>query len=170
MKLEANMGMIQRLFTFSGCLILLLGACAPRVTSPSPDGTSPPEAPVQSDDFAPKGEAQQPQWLPKMGDELLSKDTVYLDEVSLLVMESFPPQYSLFLKGSLPTPCHKLRVHVTEPDEEGRVQVEVYALTRPDAICIQVLEPFEVTVPLPEPSSTALKVWVNGEYIGEILP
>lgn len=167
---EVHMNSCLKVFTLTLCFMMLLNACAPAATPMSIEKTPDLDAPIQSGDTSSKGEVKQAEWLPRLGDELLSRDAVYLDEVSILTLESFPLQHKLFIKGSLPTPCHKLRVNVPQPDEEGQVQVEVYALSQPGEICIQVLKPFEVYVSLPQPLAGALKIWVNGDYIGEILP
>ncbi len=101
-------------------------------------------------------------------DENLIKGPVYLDSADLLILESFPPQYRLLLKGSLPDPCHKLEVVVPVPDARGVIAVQVFSLADPNTICIQVLEPFEETVSLDGFPPGAYTVNVNGEVVGQI--
>jgi len=87
------------------------------------------------------------------------------------VLESFPPQFRLNLKGVLPTPCHKLRVQMPAPDDQNRIQVEVYSVVDPLMICIQVLQEFEVSIPLENlPAGQIYAVWVNGVQVGEVNP
>lgn len=137
----------------------------------------PPDSPITSKlgpTLEPQPEVWQPtpikpDWKPQPGDEALSRGPVFLDQTDLLVLESFPPQYRLHLKGSLPTVCHQLRVAVPPPDDQKRIQVDVYSLVEKDAICIQVLAPFEVTVPLEGLPTGSYSVWVNGEKIGEMM-
>ena len=74
----------------------------------------------------------------------------------------------LELKGNLPTPCHKLRVKVNPPDANQQIQVEVYSLADPAEICIQVLEAFQVSVPLKELPSGTYQVSVNQQPVGEL--
>jgi hypothetical protein len=95
--------------------------------------------------------------------------TPYLDSAQLLVLESYPPQYRLALTGSLPDPCHSLRVQPAAPDAENRILVDVYALADPSAVCIQMLKPFTVSVPLVVDGLPAghYTVWVDGEKVGE---
>ncbi|MBN1148724.1 MAG: hypothetical protein JXA78_15800 [Anaerolineales bacterium] len=107
-------------------------------------------------------------WIPAPGDQLLERGNVYIDEKQVLVLESFPPQFRLIVRGSLPTPCHQLRVHIPEPDQAKRIHIEVYSLTKPGEMCIQVLEPFEVQIPLEGLPSGRFTVWVNGEQVSEI--
>ncbi len=102
---------------------------------------------------------------PKEEDAKLMKGTVYLQEKDIVVMESYPPRYTLVLRGSLPTPCHQLRIRVQPPDAEHRVFIEVYSVVDPTKICIQVLKDFEVQYPLNLPPGE-YTFWVNGEKVG----
>jgi hypothetical protein len=105
---------------------------------------------------------------PLPGEDQMTRGDVMIDSSEILVLESFPIQATLHLKGALPTPCHKLRAEVSEPDEQNRIQVEVYSLVEPGQVCIQVLEPFETNIPLGSFASGTYEVWVNGEKVGEI--
>jgi len=107
-------------------------------------------------------------WQPAMGDKSMQRGNLYIDEQEILVLESFPPQFKLYLKGNLPTPCHQLRVRIPEPDQFNRIQVEAYSLVKPGEICIQVLEPFEVQAPLEGLPSGHFIIYVNGNQVGEI--
>jgi hypothetical protein len=68
--------------------------------------------------------------------------------------------------GNLPTPCHKLRAIVSPPDDQKRIQVGVYALSDPGTMCTQVLEPFEISIPLGSFTEGVYTVWVNDESAG----
>ncbi|HET8707227.1 MAG TPA: hypothetical protein VFM46_13070, partial [Pseudomonadales bacterium] len=85
-----------------------------------------------------------------------------------LMMESYPPQFSLMLAGSLPTPCHQLRVVVQEP-VENKINVEVYTLVDPNMMCTQVLKAFQVNIGIKTPQAGAYDVLLNGEKVGEIV-
>jgi len=76
----------------------------------------------------------------------------------------------LNVAGALPTPCHELRVEISDPDEQNRIYIEVYSVSEPDKICVQVLEPFDESIPLEGFPSGEYSVWVNGEEVGEINP
>ncbi|MDO8754446.1 MAG: hypothetical protein Q7J80_11170, partial [Anaerolineales bacterium] len=82
-------------------------------------------------------------------------------------LESYPLQFVLALKGSLPTPCHQLRVAVNPPDAGDNVVVAVYSVSIPDEMCVQVLEPFEVNIPLGSFPAGRYTLWVNGEMLTE---
>ena len=109
-------------------------------------------------------------WQPASGDDKLIRGEAYITQSQILVLESFPPQFMLNIEGALPTPCHELRVEISDPDEQNRIDVEVYSLSKPDEICVQVLESFEESVPLKGFPSGEYSVWVNGEEVGEINP
>jgi hypothetical protein len=100
-------------------------------------------------------------------DNSLKRGNVFIDKSELLVMESGPVQIALLLKGALPTPCNQLRVVASPPDEQNRIQVDVYSVINPTQICIQVLEPLDANVGLGSFPAGHYSVWVNGEKIGE---
>lgn len=142
-------------------IVALVSACAPAATE-SP--MTPPDRPVDSN-TPPNGLL--PLYAPRPGDERLTCAGVYLDSTDLLVMESYPPQFMLMLKGNLPTPCHELRVVSSEPDAENRINLEVYSVADPDAMCIMMLQPFEQNIPLGSFASGHYTIWVNGEQAAE---
>jgi len=153
--------------TSTGAVPLPLATLAspPTAAPPEPSPASP-DAPVSSDrPFIPRP----PAWEPQAGDEQLERAEVFVDEFNLLILESYPPQYSLSLKGSLPTPCHKLRIRLHPPNPDRRIVVEVYALLDPDPnlVCIQVLEPFSATLTLEVQESGHYTVWINDQQVAE---
>ena len=135
-------------------LIALLTACTPLTAVPVSTPTLSVIQPVS--DYAP---------LP--ADSGLTRGQAFLDSSDLLTMESYPLQFSLALKGNLPTPCHKLRVAINPPDANNKVIVDVYSVADPTAVCIQMLEPFEVNVPLGSYPSGHYTLWANGEQVAE---
>lgn len=99
-------------------------------------------------------------------DDMIPGDATVV-ETGLVIMESYPLQIRVMMKGNLPTPCHHLRAKVDEPDAQNRIEVEVFSLSEPDVVCIQVLQAFESSINLgPYPDGT-YTVWVNGELVGE---
>jgi len=129
---------------------VFLAACVPAAATPTP-GIPPALHP-----FA-----------PQPGDSSLERGPVYLDSAEMLIMESFPVQIRLALTGSLPTPCHSLRVSVADPDPENRIAIEVYSLVDPNMVCVQVLAPFEAGIPLGSYPVGHYTVLINGQPAGE---
>ncbi len=107
-------------------------------------------------------------YAPQPGDVNLELGGVFISEKGLLTLESFPPQYMLAFSGDLPTPCNDLRVKVGAPDAGGQIVVEAYSVIDNTMACIQVLEPFSVSIPLGSFADGKYTVLLNGEVVGEI--
>src|SRR5688500_7491350 len=102
--------MKQILFTLL-ITALALAACVPAI----PTNANEPPDPGFAD------------YHPQPGNSQLTRGTVFLDSTDLLTMESYPLQFMIVLKGNLPTPCHALRVAVSEPDAQNKIAVDVYS-------------------------------------------
>jgi hypothetical protein len=105
--------------------------------------------------------------VPLPGDKGLNKGTVFVEMTEVVLKESFPVQVGLILKGDLPTPCNALRVVVSEPDDQGNIELEVYSVVDPDKMCVQVLSPFETVIPLGDYTEGRFTVLINGEPVTE---
>ncbi len=141
----------------------LIAACAP---APSPDlpATAPPsEFPVSTSSSPIPGNP----YAPQPGDEKLKRSTAFMNSADLLLMESFPIQVAMIIRGSLPTPCHNLRVVIKTPDGDNNVDLEAYSVTDPNISCVQVLKSFEASVPMGLFAPGHYTVSVNGERVGE---
>jgi hypothetical protein len=145
--------------------ILILSACMSVPQRPSEEPVSPDDT-VTSNDPDTNGSASKP-YAPQPGDSDLTYGKAFVVSADLLVMESDPVQIMLELQGSLPTPCNQLRVVDHEPDEQNRIQVDVYSVIDSGQICVQVEELFEVNVGLGSFPDGHYTVWVNGEMAGE---
>ena len=94
---------------------------------------------------------------------------VYLDSVEILLLESWPVQVRVVLRGSVPTPCYDLAYNLGEPDADGRITLSVFSTVDMDQVCTQVLHPFEQTIDVGSFTSGAYVLVVNGvEYPFEI--
>lgn len=122
--------------------------------------------PVSSDDPAPESPYPSP-LEPIPGEENMVRGEVFIESTDILILESFPIQVMVSVSGSLPTPCHNLRAEIAEPDEQNRIMIDLHSLADPEQICIQVLQPFESSLPLGSFEAGTYSVWVNGEEIGE---
>ena len=145
-------------------MLFLAVSCTPQsqaTTGPDIAVTSPPE------DVMPTNRPNLNPFAPKPEDKKLSRGNVYMNESSLMIRESYPPQISLSLNGDLPTPCNVLRVKIDAPDQDNKIMVDVYSVVDPDKVCIQVLEPFQEYIDLGTFSAGHYSVWVNGEMAGE---
>jgi hypothetical protein len=106
-------------------------------------------------------------WQPLPSDAGMARGSVFIDDMALNMLESMPVQVELRLIGSLPTPCHHLRVDVSEPNAKNRIDVEVYSLTDPNLMCIQVLHEFDESFTLGTYPVGTYSVYVNGQLAGE---
>lgn len=147
---------------------------APPAATPSPappTATTSPDDVVSATPLPPGGEplnpAPQP-YEPQPGDERLMRDNVFIDSAEFMAAQSYPPQFFLRLTGSLPDPCHHLRVSVSAPDSQNRIVVDVYSVADPNTACIAVIQPLDVNVPLGSFAAGKYEVWVNGQPVGEI--
>ena len=144
-------------------MIALLAACTPATAYPN-EGYPPANQPVTS------GETPMPSedsFLPQPSDSDLTRGEVLLDSSSLSTLESYPLQFMLTVKGNLPTPCHQLRVAVGQPDADRKINVDVYSVAKPDEICAQMVEPFEVHVPLGSFPTGHYFLFVNGTQVAK---
>ena len=113
----------------------------------------------------------EPGYLPRTEDESRERMEIEVQTAELYMAESFPPQPFLHLSGELPTPCHELRILVNPPDDTDQIHVAVYAVIDPTIVCIQVLEPFDISIPLSNIPSGQFTVFVNGRKVaGLVMP
>lgn len=89
-----------------------------------------------------------------------------IESAVLLQKESFPKQITLELSGVLPTPCHQVKDNVHKPDAQNRIEIDVYSLVDPAAICAQVLAPFELQIELGSYPAGKYTVVINDEEHG----
>jgi hypothetical protein len=153
---------------FLPLVLFVMAACTPAPQA-TQDATLPPDTAISSppEETLQANEPIEDPFSPKPGDANLSRGNVFIQETSLLIRESYPPQISLTLKGDLPTRCHQLRAEIKEATSDNKINVEVYSIVNPDLICTQVLEPFEVSLGLGTFPTGHYTVYVNGELAGE---
>lgn len=146
---------MKKILIFLMVTTLTLTACAPAVQQPAPSIETPTP---QAEDLP---------YLPRPEDSKFARDSVMLESTDLLTLESFPLQFTLELNGSLPTPCHLLRVAVNKPNDGNKILVDVYSVADPNLICTQIVKPFEVNIPLGSFPTGHYTLWVNGSQIAE---
>ena len=73
-------------------------------------------------------------------------DFATVEEIDIMILESFPVQVYLIARGYLPDPCTKIHQIIQErEDYHFSVTITTY---RPPGACIQIIAPFEETIPL----------------------
>jgi hypothetical protein len=106
---------------------------------------------------------------PQPGDEALKRDDVTLNMTTtqVIVEASSPAKAYVTLTGTMPDPCHSLRVVVTPADANKMISLEAYSMVDPNTACITKIEPFTAYIPLGNYSSGTYTVSVNGAKIGQ---
>jgi len=69
-----------------------------------------------------------------------------VDEIDILILESFPVQINVIARGNLPDPCTEISEVLQE--REGDTFFITIKTYRPPGPCIQIITPFEVKIPL----------------------
>ena len=69
-----------------------------------------------------------------------------VDEIEIVILESFPVQVQVIAKGNLPDPCTEI-YQITQKKEDNTFFITI-KISRPTDPCIQIIVPFEVKIPL----------------------
>ncbi len=154
------------LVSLTACARLLDAGRQPLVETKTPpmEGTPPGldgDTPVSDQTPLP------PSQTPAVEQPNLVEGEVFIRSTELLVMESYPLQVALIVKGELPTPCHRLKAEVKDPDELNRIQVSLVSLVDPTEICIQMLQAFEERISLGSYPDGSYTVYLNGKEVGK---
>jgi hypothetical protein len=139
-------------FILSACSLAMSGSAMNTPTATTPHLDNPIPIPILT---------------PVSADSNLLRDNVYLDSKELLKTEGSPLQFTLLLKGNLPTPCNQLRVSAEQPDADKQIFVDVYSVTKPGEACAQTLQPFEESFPLGSFPAGHYSIWINGQLLTE---
>ena len=85
-----------------------------------------------------------------------------VDEIDILILDSFPVQINVMARGNLPDPCTEISEVLQE--REGNTFFITIKTYRSPGLCIQVIAPFEEIIPLEVYGLTAgtYTVDVNG--------
>lgn len=69
-----------------------------------------------------------------------------VEEIEIVILESFPVQVQVIARGNLPDPCTEISEVFQE--KEGNVFFVTIKTYRSPGFCIQVIAPFEEIIPL----------------------
>ena len=70
-----------------------------------------------------------------------------VDDIDVLILESFPVQVNVVVRGNLPDGCTYLDEFDVERDG-STFNMIIWTMRDPDAMCTMALVPFEETIPL----------------------
>jgi hypothetical protein len=138
------------LMTLAGAL---LTACAAQTTATP--------APLPTQDNNP--------YAPQPSDGTMLRSEVEIVSATVQAGKSLPADVSLLLSFRLATPCNELRVSISQPDSQDRIQMEIYSLAPKDMPCslMAIITPLETTISLGSVPQGHYTVWVNGQQVGE---
>jgi hypothetical protein len=148
--------MKQTIFLF---LVLILNACAALPTQVS--------TPTAGAPFVIKQEENQ--YAPRTKDINMKRDEIILTSSSLSERYDLTPlRAELHILGSMPNVCSELRIKVNSPNNEYKINIEVYGVSDPKPKCGNVFQQFDTTILLGVYSTGQYTVWVNGNLAGTL--
>lgn len=95
-------------------------------------------------------------------DDSLVRGSAFVDSVQWNNSQN-AGQVELVFKGSLPTPCNQLRLNFLPLTADKRLEVDAYSVSKPDEVCIQMIQEFEATVTLTGLAQGDYTVFVNDQ-------
>lgn len=78
---------------------------------------------------------------------VLQKDLARITDIEILILETFPLQVNVVIKGSFPDSCTTIN-NITQARQDSIFFVTVSTKRPSDALCAQVITPFEETAAL----------------------
>jgi hypothetical protein len=89
------------------------------------------------------------------------------DYSEIVVMESYPMQVDIIVRGDVPSPCHDIQWEIAEPNEDNEIHIDVWSFVSSDATCAALLDSFEEKFRVGEFKEYGYSIWVNGMQVGE---
>lgn len=130
----------MRILLAAIALLALVAACAP-VPPGAATPTTDPDAPVSSDDPTPApSETPDP-------DEFIFGEDAIIEELDILILESFPVQVNVMVRGFMPDGCTVVDRGESERTDDT-FRVRIFTRRPAEAVCTDALVAFEHTVPL----------------------
>ena len=108
-------------------------------------------------------------YAPQAGDSDLLAEDINIEWDNLYVARSQPPQLLVSFTYFPPTNCHKLRVEVSEPNDENQIILKAYVVAAKDQVCTTIVleDPLEASLNLGSYPEGNYTVVLNGDQIGE---
>jgi inhibitor of cysteine peptidase len=124
---EDKVKRIRILMFILAIMVIAAAACTPDSSAEPTSTPEQPESPVQS------------------GRE--RGQTAIVDDLEIMLLESFPVQVNAVVSGNLPDGCTNLDEF--EVEQEGNTfNIIIWTVREPEAVCTLALVPFEESVPL----------------------
>lgn len=121
--------------------ILFLSACASPQASPAP-ATQQPDQPVSSSTPTAEPSVEAP-----TSGKVITGENAIVEDLQLMILESFPVQVRAVIRGSLPDGCTSIKE--INPTRDGQAfNIQIITERPTEAMCTEALVPFEKTVSL----------------------
>jgi hypothetical protein len=145
--------MEKRMKTFNRISLFVLAALL--FTACSPNTTPMPPASTGNNPYAPQS-----------GDSAMLRGDVRIDSSSLALAQS---QVTVNFAYFQPTPCFQLRVEVSQPDTQNRINLNAYAVTEKDKACalMALSTPLHASLNLASYPKGHYSVWLNDSKVDE---
>lgn len=89
----------------------------------------------------------------------------------IILLETLPVQVRLKVEGELPNPCSHLGWYVKPGDDQGRIEVALYADEPTETACIQVVASYSEVIPIGAFERGSYAVFLNDQKVEEfVLP
>ena len=108
-------------------------------------------------------------YAPQAGDSNLMAGDIRVDSASVFMAKSQPPRPMVSFAYFQPTPCYKLRVEASGPDEQNRINLKAYAVAEKDKPCtlMALSTPLQASLNLGSLPKAHYTVFLNENQIGE---
>jgi hypothetical protein len=108
-------------------------------------------------------------YAPQAGDGAMMRGDIRVAISSLSLAKSQPPQVTVYFGYFQPTPCYKLRVEVSQPDAQNRINLNAYAVAEKDKPCtlMALATPLQASLDLGSFPKGHYSVWLNGSKVDE---
>ena len=108
-------------------------------------------------------------YAPQASDNAMMSDTIRIDSAALNLAKSQPPQVTLNFAYFQPTPCCQLRVEISQPDSQNRVNISAYAVAEKDKPCalMALATPLQASLNLGSFPSGHYSLWLNDVKVDE---
>lgn len=102
---------------------------------------------------------------PKPADSKLTRGSVEIQHAAIVSLAAKAVS-TLTIEGSLPTPCHELRLQIPDsPDARKVLRIEAWSVSDPAQMCAQMLKPFSAQIELPA-RNEEFTIMLNGQKVG----
>ena len=108
-------------------------------------------------------------YAPQSSDGNLMAGDIQIDSASVSMAKSQPPQLMVNFAYFQPTPCYQLRVEVSDPNDQNKIDLKAYAVAEKDKPCslMALATPLQASLNLGSLPKGHYTVVLNGNQIGE---